>query len=63
LFAKDSHSFTPFMVAVAAEHKEVLKVMLDSKELDGSERSNSIVVWAVENDYVALLQVSIYSNH
>jgi len=48
------------MVAVAAEHKEVLRVMLDSRELDGSDRSNSIVVWAVENDYVALLQVNIH---
>ena len=62
MFAVDIHGFTPYMVAIANGQKDVLKLMLDP-DLDilDTTRQNSpsinIVKWAIENDYVTLLQV------
>lgn len=47
------------MVAIAAGQKDILRIMLDSalKVLDVTGQNASIVLWAIENDHVTLLQV------
>ena len=47
------------MVAIAAGQKDILRNMLDSalKVLDVTGQNASIVLWAIENDHVTLLQV------
>ena len=62
LFKEDSQGSTPFMVAIAAGQKDILRNMLDSalKVLDVTGQNASIVLWAIENDHVTLLQVCYY---
>ena len=57
LFAKDCQGFTPVMVAIATGKKDIMKIMLhpDSNILD--VKNASIILWAMENDHVTLLQV------
>ena len=60
LFAKDCQGFTPFMVAIETRRKDILRIMLNpnSNVLDVNGQKNaSIVLWALENDHVTLLQV------
>ena len=48
------------MVAIATGQKDILKIMLDSnlKILGVNEQNNdSVIHWAIENDYVTLLKV------
>lgn len=63
LFAQDSQGSTPFMVAIANGQKDILRIMLDSalKVLDVTGQNASIVLWALENDHVTLLQVCNYA--
>ena len=63
LFAKDYQGFTPLMVATETGQKDMLKIMLDTNSniLDVNGQINaSIILWALENDHVILLQVSCY---
>ena len=57
----DIHGFTPYMVAIANGQKEILKLMLDADRniLDATRQNtpSNIVKWAIENDYVTMLQV------
>lgn len=61
MFAVDIHGFTPYMVAIANGQKEILKLMLDADRniLDATRQNtpSNIVKWAIENDYVTMLQV------
>ena len=59
LFAEDGQHATPFMVAIATGQKDILRIMLDSalKVLAVTGQNASIVLWALENDHVTLLQV------
>lgn len=65
MFAIDGQGSTPFMVAIATGQKEILRIMLDSamKILDVTGQNASIVLWALENDHVTLLQVCYHENH
>ena len=65
LFAEDGQRSTPFMVAIAAGQKEILRIMLDTalKVLDMTGQNASIVLWALENDHVTLLQVCFHNCH
>lgn len=53
------------MVAIATGQKDILEIMLkyNSKILDVDEQNNapSIVYWAMENDYITLLNVCMLS--
>lgn len=53
------------MVAIAAGQKDILRSMLDSalKILDVTGQNASIVLWAIENDHVTLLQVGCHKCH
>ena len=53
------------MVAIAAGQKEILRIMLDTalKVLDMTGQNASIVLWALENDHVTLLQVCFHNCH
>lgn len=53
------------MVAIAAGQKEILRIMLDTalKILDVTGQNASIVLWALENDHVTLLQVCFHNCH
>ena len=57
----DIHGFTPYMVAIANGQKEILKLMLDADRniLDATRQNtpSNVVKWAIENDYVTMLQV------
>ena len=60
LSAKDCQGFTPFMVAIETKQKDILRIMLNPNlnVLDANGQKNiSVVVWALENDHVTLLQV------
>ena len=58
LFAKDCQGLTPVMVAIATGQKDILRIMLDliSDVLENA----SIVLWAIENDHVTLLEVRFH---
>ena len=46
------------MVAIETKQKDILRIMLDSNVLDVyGQIDASIVLWALENDHVTLLQV------
>ena len=53
------------MVAIAAGQKEILRIMLDTalKVLHVTGQNASIVLWALENDHVTLLQVCYHNCH
>lgn len=60
LFVKDCQGFTPFMVAIETKQKDILRIMLDSNSnvlVVNGQKDASIVLWALENDHVTLLQV------
>ena len=64
MYAVDIHGFTPCMVAIANEQKDILKIMLDSdlNILDTTRQESpfiNIVEWAIENDHMTLLQVCV----
>ena len=58
--SKDCQGFTPCMVAIAAGQKDILKIMLDHSPDILEVHNPRIVFWAIENDYVTLLQVRMY---
>ena len=53
---------TPLMLAIKAGNVEIITVMLDLGCDIHSEakREKSLIIWAIENEYTALLKVYIY---
>ena len=56
---RDNDEMTPLMLAIKAGIKEIVAVMLDLGCDIHSEAKHdkSLIVWAIENEYTALLKV------
>ena len=59
---KDNDEMTPLMLAIKTGNVEIITVMLDLGCDIHSEAKHdkSLIVWAIENEYTALLQVILY---
>ena len=57
---RDNDEMTPLMLAIKAGNVEIITVMLDLGCDIHSEAKNdkSLIVWAIENEYTALLKVN-----
>ena len=51
---------TPLMLAIRAGNVEIIRVMLDlGCDIHSEAKHNkSLIVWAIENEYIALLKVT-----
>jgi len=58
--ARNSSELTPFMVSIAAKHKEVIRTFLECGcEIYAHGRHGKTVLeWSIENEYTELLEVS-----
>ena len=56
---RDNDEMTPLMLAIKAGNVEIITIMLDLGCNIHSEAKHekSLIVWAIENEYTALLQV------
>ena len=57
---RDNDEMTPLMLAIKAGNVEIITVMLNLGSDIHSEAKNdkSLIVWAIENEYTALLKVN-----
>jgi len=56
---RDNDEMTPLMLAIKAGKIEIITVMLDlSCDIHSeAKHDKSLIVWAIENEYTALLEV------
>ena len=57
---RDNDEMTPLMLAIKAGNVEIITVMLNLGSDIHSEAKNDkpLIVWAIENEYTALLKVN-----
>ena len=58
--ARNSSDLTPFMVSIAAKHKEVIRMFVECGcEIYAHARHGKTVLeWAIENEHTELLEVN-----
>ena len=59
---RDNDEMTPLMLAIKAGNVEIITVMLDlgCDIYSEAKREKSLIVWAIENEYTALLKVHMH---
>ena len=59
---RDNDEMTPLMLAIKAGNVEIITVMLDlgCDIYSEAKHEKPLIVWAIENEFTALLQVTNY---
>lgn len=59
--ARDSNDMTPFMLSIISKHKDVIKLFIECgcEVYSQGKHGKTILDWAIENESIDLLEVSI----
>jgi len=60
--ARDCNNNTPFMVSIISKHRDVIKLFIECgcEVYCQGKHGKTILDWAIENESIDLLEVSIY---
>jgi len=58
--ARNSSDLTPFMVSIAANHKEVIQMFVECgcEIYTHARHGKTVLEWSIENEYTELLKVN-----